>query len=105
MYHGLRMWCDDLRCLYSFLKIEVDLCFQFDLREVLDIRDFLKETTSALKLRFDCRLLEHVSTQEDMDLEYLLNGVNANEDHSEIHQRPASILFFESFRINLSNGF
>jgi hypothetical protein len=49
------MWCDYLRCLYSFLKIEVDLCFKFDLREVLDIRDFLKETTSALKLRFDCK--------------------------------------------------
>jgi hypothetical protein len=48
------MWCDYLRCLYSFLKVEVDLCFKFDLREALDIRDFLKETTSALKLRFDC---------------------------------------------------
>jgi hypothetical protein len=48
------MWCDYLRCLYSFLKIEVDLCLKFDLREVLDIRDFSKETTSALKLRFDC---------------------------------------------------
>ena len=51
------MWCDYLRCLYSFLKIEVDLCFKFDLREVLDIRDFLKETTSALKLRFDCSMM------------------------------------------------
>jgi hypothetical protein len=39
---------------HSFLKIEVDLCFKFDLREVLDIRDFSKETTGALKLRFDC---------------------------------------------------
>ena len=48
------MWCDYLRFLYSFLKIEIDLCFKFDLREALDIRDFLKETTSALKLRFDC---------------------------------------------------
>ena len=59
MYHGLRMWCDYLRCLlHSFLKIEVDLCFKFDLREVLDIRDFLKETTSALKLRFDCSTIK-----------------------------------------------
>jgi hypothetical protein len=48
------MWCDYLRYLYFFLKIEADLCFKFDLREPLDIRDFLKETTSALKLRFDC---------------------------------------------------
>ena len=48
------MRCDDLRWSYSFLKIEVDLCFKLDLREVLDIRDFLRETTSALKLRFDC---------------------------------------------------
>jgi hypothetical protein len=49
------MWCNYLRCLYSFLKIEVDLCFKFDLREALDIKkDFLKEITSALKLRFDC---------------------------------------------------
>jgi hypothetical protein len=49
------MWCDHLRCLHSFLKIEVDLCFKFDLREAFDIRDFLKETTtSVLKLRFDC---------------------------------------------------
>jgi hypothetical protein len=48
------MWCDYLRCIYSFLKIEVDLRFKFDLRDILDIRDFLKETTSALKLRFDC---------------------------------------------------
>jgi hypothetical protein len=48
------MWCDYLRCLRSFLKIEVDLYFKFDLREVLEIRDFLKETTGALKLRFDC---------------------------------------------------
>ena len=54
MHHGLRMWCDYLRCLYFFLKIEVDMCFKFDLREVLDIRDFLKKTTSAFKLRFDC---------------------------------------------------
>ena len=51
------MWCDYLRCLYSFLKTEVDLCFKFDLREILDIRDFLKETTSALKSRFDCILI------------------------------------------------
>jgi hypothetical protein len=36
------MWCDYLRCLHSFLKIEVDLCFEFDLREAFDIRDFLK---------------------------------------------------------------
>jgi hypothetical protein len=48
------MWCDYLGCLYSFLKIEVDLCFKFDIREALDIREFLKETTSSLKLRFDC---------------------------------------------------
>ena len=57
-HHGLRMWCDYLRCLHSFLKIEVDLCFKFDLREVLDIRDFLKETTGALKLRFDCSTIK-----------------------------------------------
>jgi hypothetical protein len=49
------MWCDYLRCLYSFLKTEVDLCFKSDLREVLNtIRDFLKETTGVLKLRFGC---------------------------------------------------
>jgi hypothetical protein len=48
-HHGLRMWCDYLKWLNFFLKIEVDLCFKFDLREVLDIRDFLKETTGALK--------------------------------------------------------
>jgi hypothetical protein len=41
-------------CLHFFLEIEVDLCFKFDLREVLDIKYFLKETTGALKLRFDC---------------------------------------------------
>jgi hypothetical protein len=52
------MWCDYLRCLNSFLKIEVDLCFKFDLREVLDIRDFLKETTGALKLKFDCSTIK-----------------------------------------------
>ena len=38
----------------TFLKIEFYLCFEFDLREALDIRDFLKETRSTLKLRFDC---------------------------------------------------
>ena len=50
------MWYDylDAFILHSFLKIEVNLCFRFDLREVLDIKDFLKETMSALKLRFDC---------------------------------------------------
>ena len=53
-HHRLRMWCDYLKCLHSFLIIEVDLCFKFDLREALNIRDFLKETTRALKLRFDC---------------------------------------------------
>jgi hypothetical protein len=37
------MWCDYLRCLDFFLKIKVDLCFKFDLREALDIRDFLKK--------------------------------------------------------------
>jgi hypothetical protein len=47
------MWCDYLKCLYFFLKIEVDLYFKFALREVLDIRDFLKGTTGAPKLRFD----------------------------------------------------
>jgi hypothetical protein len=52
------MWCDYLRCLHFFLKVEVDLCFKFDLREVLDIRDFLKETTGALKLRFDCSTIK-----------------------------------------------
>ena len=51
------MGCDYLRCLHSFLKIEVDLCFKFDLREILDIRNFLKETTDALKLRFDYNYL------------------------------------------------
>jgi hypothetical protein len=46
------MWCDYLRCRHSFLKIEVDLCFKFDLiREAFDIRDFLKETMGALKLK------------------------------------------------------
>jgi hypothetical protein len=30
-HHGLRMWCDYLRCLHSFIKIEIDLCFKFDL--------------------------------------------------------------------------
>ena len=49
--------CVYLRCLHSFLKIEVDLCFKFDLREVLDIRDFLKETTGALKLKFNCSVV------------------------------------------------
>jgi hypothetical protein len=58
LYHGLRMWCDYLRCLYSFLKIEVDLCFKFDLRETLAIKKFLKETTGALKLRFDCSTIK-----------------------------------------------
>jgi hypothetical protein len=53
-HHGLRMWCDYLRCLHFFLKIEVDLCFKFDLRVAFDIRDFLKETTGTLKLKFDC---------------------------------------------------
>ena len=57
------MWCDYLRCLYYFLKIEVDLCFKFDLREVLDIREFLKGTTSALKLRFDCMTVEIINTK------------------------------------------
>ena len=58
-HHGLiRMWCDYLRCLHSFLKIEIDLCFKFDLREVLDIRDYLKETTSALELRFGCSTIK-----------------------------------------------
>jgi hypothetical protein len=54
----LRMWCGYLRCLHSFLEIGVDLCFKFDLREVLDIRDFLKEITSALKLRLDCSTIK-----------------------------------------------
>ena len=53
-HHELRIWCDYLRCLHSFLKIEVDLCFKFDLREALNIRNFLKETTDAHKLRFEC---------------------------------------------------
>jgi hypothetical protein len=57
-HHGSRMWCAYLRCLHSFLKIEVDLCFKFDFREVLDIRDFSKETTGALKLRFDCNTIK-----------------------------------------------
>ena len=55
--HQLRMWYNYLRCLYSFLKIEVYLCFKFDLREAFDIRSFLKETRSALKLRFDCSVV------------------------------------------------
>ena len=54
LYHELRMmWYDYLRCLYSFLKIEVDLCFKFDLREALYKTNFEKETMGALKLRFD----------------------------------------------------
>ena len=53
-HHGLRMWCDYLRCLHSFLKIEVDLCFEFDFREALNIRGFVQEITGAFKLRFDC---------------------------------------------------
>jgi hypothetical protein len=57
-HHGLRMWYNYLRCLYPFLEIEVGLCFKFDLREALDIRNFLKETTSALKLRFDCSTIK-----------------------------------------------
>ena len=57
-HHRLRMWCDYWKCLYSFLKIKVDLCFNFDLREVLDIGDFLKETTGVLKLRFDCSTIK-----------------------------------------------
>ena len=58
-HHGLRMWYNYLRCLHSFLKIEVDLCFEFDLREALDIRDFVQETTGALKLRFfDCSTIK-----------------------------------------------
>jgi hypothetical protein len=52
------MWCDYRRCLYFFLKIEVDLCFNFDLREVLDIGDFVKETRGVLKLRFDCSTIK-----------------------------------------------
>ena len=56
-HHGLRMWCDYLRCLHSFLKIKVDMCFEFDFREILDIRVFLRETTSALKLKFDCSVV------------------------------------------------
>jgi hypothetical protein len=58
-HHGLRMWYDYLRCLHSFLKIDVDLCFKFDLiREVLDIRDCLKEIRGSLKLRFDCSTIK-----------------------------------------------
>jgi hypothetical protein len=57
-HHGLRMCCDYRRRLHSFLKIEIDLCFKFDLREVLDIRDFVKETMGALKLRFDCSTIK-----------------------------------------------
>ena len=54
-HHWLRMWCDYLKCLHSFLKNEVNLCLKFDLREVLDIRGFLKKTTGTLnKLRLDC---------------------------------------------------
>jgi hypothetical protein len=58
------MWCGYLKCLHSFLKIKVELCFKFDLREALDIGDFLKETTGTLKLRFDCsttKLLKSIS--------------------------------------------
>ena len=58
-HHGLRIWCDYLRCLHFFLKLEVDLCFKFDLiREVFDIRDYLKNPTGALKLRFDCNTIK-----------------------------------------------
>ena len=57
-HHGLGLWCHYyLRFLYSLLKIEVDLCFKFNLKETLDIKDFLKETTDALKLRFNCIFL------------------------------------------------
>ena len=61
MYHGLRMWCDYLRCLHSFLKIEVNLCFKFDLRVALDIRGFLKKNMRALKLRFECSTIVRLS--------------------------------------------
>jgi hypothetical protein len=70
-HHVLRMRCDYLRCLHSFLKIEVDLCFKFDLREVLDIRDFLKETTGALKLRFDCTRLFLIQSEGILWLTFL----------------------------------
>jgi hypothetical protein len=43
------MWCAYLRCLHFFLKIEVYLCFKFDLREALGKKVFLKETTRALE--------------------------------------------------------
>ena len=39
------------------------MCFKFDLREVLDIKDFLKETTSAPKLRFACNCLTLTETR------------------------------------------
>ena len=51
-HHGLRMWYNYLRCLHSFLKIEIDR-FKFDLREALD-KGLCKRTMGALKLRFDC---------------------------------------------------
>ena len=34
------------------------MCFKFDLREALDIGDFLKETMGILKLRFDCSTIK-----------------------------------------------
>jgi hypothetical protein len=67
------MWCDYLRCLYSFLKIEVDLCSKFDLREALDIRDFSKETTSALKLRFDCNIFAGLFLLKLFDISFCKN--------------------------------
>jgi hypothetical protein len=41
-----------------FLKLKLICVLNLiDLREILDIKDFLKETTSALKLRFDCSMM------------------------------------------------
>jgi hypothetical protein len=48
-HHGLRMWCDYLKCLHFFLKTEVGLCFKFNLiREAFDIRDFVKKIRAPL---------------------------------------------------------
>ena len=92
MYLGLRMWCDYLRCLYSFLKIEVNLCFKFDLiREVLDIRDFLKETTSALRLRFDCITLY-------VDQKYQ----NSHQIHGKFYEKTLFKMHAIRYKIQIS---
>jgi hypothetical protein len=46
--------CSLYLILHPFSSGNIFKCFKFNLREVLDIRDFLKENTGALILRFDC---------------------------------------------------